>query len=134
MCVCACMYMYVFAITAIPLNLELSNFGITFLMSISKNGFTSNYLLSFYKSNLSTKTSLYILYWHRPRFYILEFSKRLTNTKCVVQIKIIYKQVLVGTLHTLSMFCWYRSSYILIRTIPILLVIKYRNWYILHIR
>ena len=37
-----------------------------------------------------------------------------------------------GTLHLLSMFywCWYRSSYKLIQTIPILLIIKYRNWYI----
>ena len=36
-CVCVCMC--VFAITATPFNLELSNFGITFLMWISKNGF-----------------------------------------------------------------------------------------------
>ena len=33
--VCVC----VFAITATPFNLELSNFGITFLMWICKNGF-----------------------------------------------------------------------------------------------
>ena len=33
------MCMYVFAITATLFNLELSNFGITFLMWISKNGF-----------------------------------------------------------------------------------------------
>ena len=35
MYVCMC----VFAITATPFNLELSNFGITFVMSISKNDF-----------------------------------------------------------------------------------------------
>ena len=36
-----CMYvcMCVFAITATPFNLELSNFGLAFLMWISKNGF-----------------------------------------------------------------------------------------------
>ena len=34
-CVCVC----VFAITATPLHLELSNFGITFLIWISKNSF-----------------------------------------------------------------------------------------------
>ena len=31
-CVCVCVCVYVFAITAKPFNLELSNFGITFLM------------------------------------------------------------------------------------------------------
>ena len=38
-CGCVCVCMYVFAITATPFKLELSNFGITFLMWISKNGF-----------------------------------------------------------------------------------------------
>ena len=38
-CVCLCVCVYVFAITATPFNLELSNFGVTFLMRISKNGF-----------------------------------------------------------------------------------------------
>ena len=38
-CVCVYVCMYVFANTATPFNLELSNFGITFLMWISKNGF-----------------------------------------------------------------------------------------------
>ena len=31
-CVCVCVYVCMFAITATLLNLELSNFGITFLM------------------------------------------------------------------------------------------------------
>ena len=38
-CVCVCVCVYVFAITATTFNIELSNFGITFLMWISKNGF-----------------------------------------------------------------------------------------------
>ena len=41
--VCVCVCMYVFSITATPFNPELSNFGITFLMWISKNSFISNF-------------------------------------------------------------------------------------------
>ena len=44
-----CMYVYmcVFAITATPYNPELSNFGITFLMCISKNSFLKFWKLFF---------------------------------------------------------------------------------------
>ena len=49
--VCLC----VFAITATPLNLELSNFGITFVMSISKNNF-----LKFLKNCLCRVIALYL--------------------------------------------------------------------------
>ena len=37
--VCMCVFMCFFAVTATPFNLELSNFGIPFLMWISKNFF-----------------------------------------------------------------------------------------------